>query len=133
MKRLDREGLERLRDELRKKTRLGAPGRRARVTVHLGTCGLASGAGKVLEAARSALEDSGASDVVLTTSGCAGLCCREPMATVELPGEPPVKYADLNEKRIAEIIEQHVLGGSVVSELVLGTGEERRVQTGRPR
>jgi NADP-reducing hydrogenase subunit HndB len=127
MKRLDRKGLEQHRAELRKKLRLGAPGRRARVTVHLGTCGLASGAGKVLEAARAALSDHDAADVILTTSGCAGLCCREPMATVELAGEPPVKYADLNERRMVEIIERHVLGGVVVSELVLGTGMERRI------
>jgi NADP-reducing hydrogenase subunit HndB len=127
MTRLDREGLERLRTELRKKLRLGAPGRRARVTVHLGTCGLASGAGKVLDAARSALAERDVTDVVLTTSGCAGLCCREPMATVELAGEPPVKYADLTERRMVEIVERHVLGGSVVSEYVLGTGEESRM------
>jgi NADP-reducing hydrogenase subunit HndB len=127
MTRLDREGLEQLREDLRENLRLGAPGRRVVVTVHLGTCGIASGAGKVLEAARSALDDADATDVVLTTSGCAGLCCREPMATVQLPGRPPVKYADLNEKRMVEIIERHVLGGSVITELVLGTGEERRI------
>jgi NADP-reducing hydrogenase subunit HndB len=126
MSRLTREGLEKLRTELRNRLRLGSPGRRAVLTVHLGTCGIASGARKVLEAARSALEERGADDVILTTSGCAGLCCREPMATVELPGQPPVKYADLNEKRMLEIVEQHVLGGSIVYELVLGAGEERR-------
>ena len=126
MPKLTRDGLEQLRAELKKKTTLGAPGRRARLTVHLGTCGLASGAGRVLEAARTALEEREVEDVVLTTSGCAGLCCREPMATVELAGEEPVKYADLNEKRIVQIIEEHVLGGAVVAELALGTGEERR-------
>ena len=105
---------------------LGAPGRRARLTVHLGTCGLASGAGRVLETARAALDERDADDVIVTTSGCAGLCCREPMVTVELAGEPPVVYADINEKRIIEIIDQHVMGGRCVPELVLGIGEERR-------
>jgi NADP-reducing hydrogenase subunit HndB len=125
MPKLTRDGLEQLRAELQRDMRLGAPGRRARLTVHLGTCGLASGAGKVLEAARVLLESREAEDVVLATSGCAGLCCREPMATVELAGEPPVKYADLDEKKIARIIEEHVLGGEVVDEFVLGTGHER--------
>ncbi|MCK5597469.1 MAG: (2Fe-2S) ferredoxin domain-containing protein [Candidatus Eisenbacteria sp.] len=126
MPQLTRDGLDALRAELRKSTRLGAPGRRVRLTVHLGTCGLASGAGKVLDAARAALEERAVDDVVITTSGCAGLCCREPMATVELAGEPPVKYADLNEKKIVEIIDEHVLGGRIVPAFVLGTGEERR-------
>jgi NADP-reducing hydrogenase subunit HndB len=100
---LTREGLEQLREELRAGTRLDPTRRRARLTVHLGTCGLASGAGKVLEAARRALSGERSDDVVLTTSGCAGLCCREPMATVEIAGHPPVKYADLDEKSIVEI------------------------------
>jgi NADP-reducing hydrogenase subunit HndB len=126
MAKLTRDGLEALRTELKEALRIGAPGRRARLTVHLGTCGLASGAGRVLEAARQALAERGAGDVIITTSGCAGLCCREPMVTVELAGEPPVKYADVNEKRIVEIIDEHVLGGHAVPELVLGIGEERR-------
>jgi NADP-reducing hydrogenase subunit HndB len=126
MPRLTRDGLDELRTELRKNTRLGAPGRRARLTVHLGTCGLASGAGKVLDAARAELDERKADDVVVTTSGCAGLCCREPMVTVELAGEPPVVYADINEKKIIEVIDEHVLGGRIVPALVLGTGEERR-------
>jgi NADP-reducing hydrogenase subunit HndB len=127
MSKLTRDGLEKLRAELQKTTRLGTPGRRARLTVHLGTCGIASGAGKVLETARALLEERGADDVVLSTSGCAGLCCREPMATVELAGEPPVKYVDLDEKKIAEIIDEHVLGGKVVAEFVLAVGQERTV------
>ena len=123
--RLTRERLEALRLELRAVSKLGGPGRRARLTVHLGTCGLASGAGDVLEAARRALDERGVGDVVITVSGCAGLCSREPMATVEVAGEPQVKYADLNRKRVIEIVERHVLGGEVVAEYALGRGEEK--------
>ena len=125
MPKLTREGLEQLREEVRSRTRLGQAGRRAKLTVHLGTCGIASGAGKVLEAARLALKADGLDDVVLTTSGCAGLCCREPMATVEVEGCPPVKYADLNEKSILEIIETHLRGGVVVERYALAVGEEK--------
>ena len=125
MPRLTREGLERLRGELRARTELGSPGRRARLTVHLGTCGLASGAGKVLDAARRELEEAGADVVELTTSGCAGLCCREPMATVELPGKRPVKYVDLDEKAIVEVVHKHVLGGEVVARYAFAVGEEK--------
>jgi NADP-reducing hydrogenase subunit HndB len=125
LSKLTREGLEQLRDEIRAGTRLGGAGRRARLTVHLGTCGIASGAGKVLEAARRALGDTPSEDVVLTTSGCAGLCCREPMATVEIAGRPPVKYADLDEKSIVEIIETHLRGGVVVERYALAVGEEK--------
>ncbi len=125
MSKLTREGLEELREELRSRTRLGQTGRRARLTVHLGTCGLASGAGRVLEAAKRALDAGPFDDVILTTSGCAGLCCREPMATVEIPGHPPVKYADLDEKAIVEVIETHLRGGEIAERYALAVGEER--------
>jgi NADP-reducing hydrogenase subunit HndB len=126
MSKLTRDGLAELRRELRESMRLGVAGRRGRVTVHLGTCGLAAGAGRVLEAARGAIEAAGVDDVELTVSGCAGLCCREPMATVELAGEKPVKYADLDEKRMAEVIRRHVVAGEIAAEYALAAGEERR-------
>ena len=125
MPKLTRDGLEQLRQTLVSSQGLGIPGRRARLTVHMGTCGLASGAGRIFDAAKTALDEQAADDVVLTSSGCAGLCCREPMATVELAGSPAVKYADLNEKRIIEIIDRHVLGRQIVAEYALGAGEER--------
>ena len=71
------------------------------------------------------LEQEGVKDVILTTSGCAGLCSREPMMTVELKDEAPIKYADLNEEKTRSIFTDHVLGGKVVVEYVLGKGSER--------
>ena len=125
MSRLTRDGLEKLRERLRAESELGGTGRRARLTVHLGTCGLASGAEAVLEAARGALRKGGRDDVIVTVSGCAGLCSREPMATVEIAGEPQVKYADLDGKKITEIVERHIIGGTAVPEYALGSGEEK--------
>ncbi len=98
---------------------------RARVNVHMGTCGIASGARKVLSTFLSLIEESGSSDTLLTTSGCAGLCSREPMATVELKGEPPVKYVDLDEEKVKKIFKEHVLGGKIIEEYALAIGSER--------
>jgi (2Fe-2S) ferredoxin len=47
------------------------------------------------------------------------------MATVELAGDAPTKYADLDERKIAEIIDRHLLGGEVVPEYALAIGEEK--------
>jgi NADP-reducing hydrogenase subunit HndB len=63
--------------------------------------------------------------VIVTTSGCAGLCSREPMATIEVLGEAPVKYVDLTEAKIRAIIAGHVVGGQVVQEHALAVGSER--------
>jgi len=70
------------------------------------------------------IEEKKINDVMVTTSGCAGLCSREPMATVEILGKPPVKYCDLNEERMKEIFHQHVLKGEVVEAYALARGSE---------
>ncbi len=107
-------------DDLKKMQQDTAPGlalragnARARVTVHMGTCGIAAGARDVMAALLRAIETAGVADVLVTTSGCAGLCSREPMATVELRGEAPVKYVNLTAERMTTIFQQHVLDGAL--------------------
>ncbi len=97
---------------------------RAKITVHMGTCGIAAGARKILNAFMEAIEKEGVSDVILTTSGCAGLCSKEPMATVEIKGAAPVKYILLDDKKTGEIFQQHVLGEKPVTEYALVQGSE---------
>jgi len=117
--------LARIAEDVRRTTLLREGAGRAKVTVHMGTCGISAGARKIMDALLKVFEERDVKDVILTTSGCAGLCSREPMATVELAGEAPVKYVDLTEKKIGEIFEKHVLGGKVVVEYALAYGSER--------
>jgi NADP-reducing hydrogenase subunit HndB len=98
---------------------------RAKITVHMGTCGIAAGARKIMSALMALVEEKEIKDVILTTSGCAGLCSREPMMTVECKGEAPVKYVDLDEAKTKKILEDHVLSGVVVKEFALAIGSER--------
>jgi NADP-reducing hydrogenase subunit HndB len=97
---------------------------RAKVTVHMGTCGIAAGARKVLEAFLDEVQGSGASDVIITQSGCAGLCNREPMATVEILGKAPVKYVDLDTEKVRRVFQEHIQGGQVVEDYAMGRGSE---------
>jgi NADP-reducing hydrogenase subunit HndB len=91
----------------------------------MGTCGIASGARKILSEFLTQVEKANTDDVILTTSGCAGLCSREPMSTVEIKGEPPVKYVDLDEEKVRQIFEEHVMGGNIISKYALAIGSER--------
>ena len=100
-------------------------GKKIKITVHMGTCGIASGARDVLTAFMKEIENVGAKDIILTTSGCAGLCSNEPMATIELKDEPPVKYIDLNSDKVGEIFSEHVLAGRIMEEYALAIGSER--------
>jgi undecaprenyl-diphosphatase len=42
------------------------------------------------------------------------------MATVEIKGEAPVKYAKLDEEKVARIYKEHIEGGTPVVELAIG-------------
>jgi NADP-reducing hydrogenase subunit HndB len=90
----------------------------------MGTCGIAAGARDIMAALLKEIEKQNLADVIVTTSGCAGLCSREPMATVELTGQAPVKYVDLKPERMVRILKEHVLEGRVVSEFALASGCE---------
>ncbi len=99
-------------------------GFRAKVTVHMGTCGIAAGAREVMTALMDEIAQAKVEDVIVTTSGCAGLCSREPMATVEIADNPPVKYVQLNGNKIKEIFKEHILKGEVIEKYAMVIGSE---------
>jgi NADP-reducing hydrogenase subunit HndB len=96
----------------------------ARIIMHMGTCGIAAGARDVMKALLDEIELQSVKDVIVTTSGCAGLCSKEPMATVEIAGKPPVKYINLDGEKIRRILTDHVLAGNILTEFALGIGSE---------
>ena len=124
MAKLTLEDLKRIKEEAKAATTLREGGHRAKITIHMGTCGIASGARKVMGAVIDEISKRGLTEVMVTTSGCAGLCSREPMATIELLGEAPVKYVDLDEQKMREILIEHVIGGKIVERYALAVGSE---------
>jgi len=116
--------LKKIKDRVHAETALRQGGRRARVTVHMGTCGIASGAREVMDALMRAIEETGVSDVVVTTSGCMGLCSREPLVTVEITGQEPIKYEYVNPNKMRQIFKRHVLEGEIQAPFVLARGAE---------
>lgn len=125
MSKIKPEDLERIRERMARTMSLRDGDARVKITVHMGTCGIAAGARKIMSALLALVEEKDSKDIVLTTSGCAGLCSREPMMTVELKGEAPIKYVDLNEEKTRKIFSEHVLSGVVVEEYALAIGSER--------
>ncbi len=125
MAKLKPEDLDKIAERMRRQTMLRDGAGRAKVTVHMGTCGISAGARKIMSTLLASMEQQGVEDVILTTSGCAGLCSREPMMTVECKDRAPVKYVDLDEEKTRRILTDHVIGGDIVAEYALGVGSER--------
>jgi NADP-reducing hydrogenase subunit HndB len=124
MPRLSIEDLKRIRAEAKQTLTIRSGAGRARITVHMGTCGISAGAREVMGALLKEIECSKIADVIVTAADCAGLCKREPMATVETKGSAPVRYGDLKPERIVRILREHVLQGKIVTEFALTSGGE---------
>jgi len=116
--------LKKIKDRVHAETALRGGDRRVRVTVHMGTCGIASGAREVMDALMRGIEEAGVSDVAVTTSGCMGLCSREPLVTVEIIGQEPIKYEYVNPNKMRQILKRHVLEGEIQTPFVLARGAE---------
>ncbi len=104
-------------------TALREDGYHVRCTVHMGTCGIASGSRVVLATAMEELAASGRLDIRVTTSGCIGACEHEPEMTVEVLNEEPVLYGYLDADKTRRVFQDHVLGGTVVPEYAVSLGD----------
>jgi NADP-reducing hydrogenase subunit HndB len=124
MPKMSIEDLKAIQEKVRQQKILREGVSNARIVVHMGTCGIAAGARNVMKALLEEIERRDLKDVIVTTSGCAGLCSKEPMATVEIAGKPPVKYINLNGEKIKKILDEHVLEGKILTDLALGVGSE---------
>lgn len=119
-------------DELRKKRKnaqkeiyLREGKYKGKIIVHMGTCGIAAGAREIVTVFLGEIENQTEKNVMLTTSGCAGLCSKEPMATIELLNSPSVKYGNLTIDKAKRIFKEHVLGGNIVTDVAIGIGSEK--------
>jgi NADP-reducing hydrogenase subunit HndB len=124
MARLTIDDLKKIKEKQKAAFTVREGGYRAKITVHMGTCGIAAGAREVMTALMDEIAEAKVDDVIVTTSGCAGLCSREPMATVEIVNNPPVKYVQLNKNKIIEIFKEHILNGEVVEKYAMVIGSE---------
>jgi (2Fe-2S) ferredoxin len=89
------------------------------ITVGMGTCGLAAGAGVTFQALQRELAERGI-PARLRSVGCIGMCVREPLVDIQLPGWPRVTYANVRPAQVPRLIEEHVLNGQVVAEWTIG-------------
>jgi NADP-reducing hydrogenase subunit HndB len=124
MAKLTIDDLKKIKEKVHKEMSLRDGKRRVKVTVHMGTCGIASGAKEVMDTLLQEIEAAGANDVVVTTSGCMGLCSREPLVTVEVLNQDPIKYEYMNPNKMRQVFKRHILEGEIQTPFVLARGSE---------
>ena len=100
-------------------TALREGGTTVMITVHMGTCGIAAGAKEVMDALLEEMAETDRQDIRIVTSGCMGMCSSEPNVTVEIKGEAPVIYRDMDRNKMRQVFKRHVLVGEVQTDFAL--------------
>ena len=108
------EDLNRLRDQVRGEVDVRSDPKEIRITVHMGTCGIAAGAREIVSELTDRLAAAGVENVTLRRSGCIGLCDQEPMLTYREKDGTEYLYVRLTRERAREIVARHVLAGEPV-------------------
>lgn len=90
-----------------------------RVVVGMATCGIAAGARPVLNAFVEKIAEKNLSNVVVTQTGCIGLCMYEPIVEISAPGKDKVTYVKMTPEKALEVIDRHLVRGQVVSEYTI--------------
>lgn len=90
-----------------------------RIVVGMATCGIASGARPVLNVLADEVQKRGMSEVIVTQTGCIGLCQYEPIVEVYVPGKEKVTYVKMNVDKALEMFEQHIVRGHILGKYTL--------------
>ena len=109
-----------LRDKMKDKVVIREGSAQTRVVVGMATCGIAAGARPVLSAFVEGVNEAGlASSVIVTQTGCIGICQYEPVVEVYEAGKEKVTYVKMNPEKAKEVIEKHLSGGKVLEEYII--------------
>ena len=91
-----------------------------RVVVGMATCGIAAGARPVLNAFVEEVAKRNLQDVMVTQTGCIGICQYEPVVEVVTPGHEKVTYVKMTPEKALRVVNDHLVNGNVVTEYTIG-------------
>ncbi|MEG0615134.1 MAG: (2Fe-2S) ferredoxin domain-containing protein [Oscillospiraceae bacterium] len=94
-------------------------GNATRVVVGMATCGIAAGARPVLTAFSDAVQTKKLDNVMVTQTGCVGLCQYEPIVEVITPNKEKVTYVKMTAEKAEEVVEQHLIRGQIVTKYTI--------------
>jgi NADP-reducing hydrogenase subunit HndB len=119
MAKLTIDDLKKIKEKTAKSTSLRDGKATVKVTVHMGTCGIAAGAREVMNALMEEMAEADRQDIKVVASGCMGMCSSEPNVTVETQDAEPIVYQHMDPNRMRQVFKRHVLLGEVQTDFAL--------------
>lgn len=113
------EDLKRAREEALQKREAKATSGVAQIIVGMGTCGIAAGARDAMKAILDTIEHDSLNGVIVSQTGCIGLCEKEPIVQVIIGEQPKVTYGKVTPEVASKIVREHVVNHKVVEDHVI--------------
>lgn len=112
--------LAKIRSEMQEKLHTRSPqlDSDTQIVVGMGTCGIAAGASKVVNALVSELAIKGIKNAKVVASPCMGICNFEPIVKI-IMGDKEVTYINVDEAKAKEIVSEHIVNGKVVDKYLM--------------
>ncbi|MBS3995693.1 MAG: (2Fe-2S) ferredoxin domain-containing protein [Alkaliphilus sp.] len=113
--------LAKIREEAMKKVDIRNDREGTRIVVGMATCGISAGARPVLMAAVEEVRTRNLQEIVVSQTGCIGICRLEPLVEVYKQGEEKVTYVEMTADKMKRVIAEHIVNGKVVNEYTIGS------------
>jgi (2Fe-2S) ferredoxin len=110
------EDLKKAKEEALKKRDAKVASGVAQVIVGMGTCGIAAGARDTMKSILDTIEKESLTGIIVTQTGCIGLCEKEPIVQVVIGEGPKVTYGKVDAEVAKQILHDHVIKGKPVKE-----------------
>ncbi len=111
--------LKKVREDALAKRKISENSGSTQVIVGMGTCGIAAGARETMKSVLDYIEATNVENVVVSQTGCIGLCEQDPILQVVLSGKEKVTYGKVNPDVAKKIMKEHVGSGTVVQDHVI--------------
>lgn len=95
-----------------------------RVLIGMATCGIAAGARPVLTTIVDEVAKRGLQNVMVTQTGCIGICQFEPVVEVVEPGKDKITYVKMTPEKAVRMVNDHLVNGNVVTEFTIGANSK---------
>ena len=90
-----------------------------KVIVGMATCGIAAGARDVLNEFVNQIAQKDLEEIMVTQTGCIGLCQLEPVVEIVIPNCEKVTYVRMDAQKVARVVEEHLEKGMPVQEYTI--------------
>ena len=116
--------LQAIKNKMADKVAIRTSSGNTRIVVGMATRGIAAGARPVLNAFVEGISEAGlGDDVIVTQTGCIGICQYEPVVEVFEKDREKTTYVKMTADKAKEVIEKHIKGGSPVTEYTIGAAQ----------